>query len=243
MNEIKKKEYSSKDPRYLGLCEIFHPYMHGFNKNSDPMILGQFLVCCSKNFAIDSIDSDLYSDSDYLSEFDSEINSDSDSELEIEIEDFSPTSVSYVEFYNSAPPIQNLLQPYFTNYAIINEFEYLNILKSQMLKIYQTKQIFIDNLQHSLIKNYENIIKMPYYIKPEIFQKVYTKSDHCFAIIKTFWIRIVQRSWKRVYKERIRIKGLRMRPNSIIYYQTTNKWPDDCLYMPGIRHMILLPNV
>jgi hypothetical protein len=236
MNEIIQKEYSSKDPRYLGLCELFHPYMHGINKNSDPMILGNFIVCCSKNFAIDSIDSELYTYSDTDSEIDSEIDSDS------EIEDFSPTSVNYVEFYNSAPPIQNLLQPSFTNYAIINEFEYLNILKSHILKIYKTKQSFIENLNHNLIRNYENIIKNPDYIKPEIFQKVY-KDDQCYAIIKTMWIRIVQRSWKRVYKERIRIKGLRMKPQSIMYYQMTNRWPDNCLYMPSIKHMILLPNV
>jgi hypothetical protein len=38
--------------------------------------------------------------------------------------------------------------------------------------------------------------------KLDIAECVYLPSGHCVAISKTFWIRIIQRAWKKVYKQR-----------------------------------------
>jgi len=56
--------------------------------------------------------------------------------------------------------------------------------------------------KHPIIRNYKNIISKNNYIKPEIAQCIYFGDGTCIAIIKTFWIRLIQRKWKKVFKER-----------------------------------------
>lgn len=59
----------------------------------------------------------------------------------------------------------------------------------------------IHGFEHDLIRNYYNIVSnINNYIKPEIFQKIYLSGTECCAVLKTFWIRIIQRSWKRVFR-------------------------------------------
>jgi hypothetical protein len=52
------------------------------------------------------------------------------------------------------------------------------------------------------IRNYKNIIKNPNYIQLHIGQKNYLSGGECVCILKTFWISIFQRIWKRVYQRR-----------------------------------------
>ena len=59
----------------------------------------------------------------------------------------------------------------------------------------------IHGFEHDLIRNYYNIVcNIDNYIKPEIFQKIYLSGNECCAILKTFWIRIIQRTWKRIFR-------------------------------------------
>lgn len=80
---------------------------------------------------------------------------------------------------------------------IINDIcDYLN---SEYIHIIPSKK------RHPIIRNYRNIIEKPYYIRPEIGECIYLPTNECIAILKTFWIRIIQRNWRRVLKERIQI--------------------------------------
>jgi hypothetical protein len=54
---------------------------------------------------------------------------------------------------------------------------------------------------HPTIRNYHNIIKHSNYIKPEIGQYIILPTQEAIAILKTFWLRIIQKKWKKVYKE------------------------------------------
>jgi hypothetical protein len=96
-----------------------------------------------------------------------------------------------------------------------------------------------NNLKHDYIRNYYNIIKSSNYIKPEIGEIHYLRGDECICILKTFWIKIIQRAWKKIYKTRQQIFRLRCRPDSILYRQITGKFPNNCNFMPSIRGMLL----
>jgi hypothetical protein len=90
----------------------------------------------------------------------------------------------------------------------------------------------LNNLSHDLFPNYRQIVFTPNYVKPEIVECIYLQPDgHCIAILKTFWIKIIQRSWKNVLKKRNIIKksisGLR-------YRELTGKWPN----FPGLRGLL-----
>ena len=89
------------------------------------------------------------------------------------------------------------------------------------------------------MRNYHNIIKHPSYLNLQIGQIYYLKGDECVCVIKTIWLKLVQRSWKKIYKIRKEIKQLRFRPDSIMYRQFCGKWPQNCNYLPSIRGMLL----
>ena len=55
------------------------------------------------------------------------------------------------------------------------------------------------NTPHPFIRNYNKIIQRPYYIKPEIFELLTLTTGEHVCILKTFWIRIFQRMWRRKY--------------------------------------------
>lgn len=99
--------------------------------------------------------------------------------------------------------------------------------------------MFGPNKEHDIIRNYDNIVRnVHYHIKPEIALKVYLSGGECVAILKTFWIRIIQRAWKRVYLQRIAIHGRRMNIESLQHRMVTGRWPVNCLRMPGLYGLL-----
>lgn len=97
---------------------------------------------------------------------------------------------------------------------------------------------FIRNTQHNVYRNYRNIITSPEYFKPEIAMCIYLESQHCVAILKTFWIRLIQRKWKKVFAERQRVLKERCKLMSIKYREINGKWPNSCGYFPSLKGML-----
>ena len=94
------------------------------------------------------------------------------------------------------------------------------------------------NVKHSIIRNYQNIIARSDYIRPEIAECIVLPSQHTIAIIKTIWIKIIQRKWKKVYAERNRIMKTRMLYSSLKTREITGKWPASCNYLPTLYKML-----
>jgi hypothetical protein len=91
---------------------------------------------------------------------------------------------------------------------------------------------------HKTIRNYHNIIRRPDYIRPEIGECFELPTGEQIIIIKTIWIRIIQRKWKDVFANRQKIIKSRCCPSSISTRQVTGKWPRHCLVLPGIQGML-----
>jgi hypothetical protein len=92
--------------------------------------------------------------------------------------------------------------------------------------------------EHKFIRNYNNIITNRNYIKPEIGEKIYLPSGHCVCIIKTIWLKLVQRAWKKTYKNRINVIQKRCSIDSITTRLITGNWPENCRYLPNIRGIL-----
>ena len=122
---------------------------------------------------------------------------------------------------------------------IINLFKYIK----EMCKFYKTyyrRNFYNLYLGNKSIRNYNNIIKHSSYLDIEIGQIYYLKGGECVCIIKTFWIKIIQRAWKKIYQMRKKIYQQRNnRPDSIMYRQLTGKYLDKYSYIPSIRGMLL----
>jgi hypothetical protein len=117
--------------------------------------------------------------------------------------------------------------------------ELFYILKKRCEFYNKCYEVYYNNVKHNYIRNYNNIIKNSNYMKPEIGEKHYLSGDECVCVLKTFWLKIIQRAWKKLYKKRKQIFKLRCRPDSVLYRQLTGKFPDNCSYMPSIRGMLL----
>lgn len=75
-------------------------------------------------------------------------------------------------------------------------------------------------------------------LRTEIAECIILNSDHSVSILKTFWLRLIQRVWKKVYLERKNILKKRSNPRSIFYREIFGKWPDNCIRYPSLQGML-----
>jgi hypothetical protein len=91
---------------------------------------------------------------------------------------------------------------------------------------------------HPTIRNYHNIISRPNYIKPEIGEYIILPTQEAIAILKTVWLRIIQRKWKKVFAERQNIIKQRCYLPYLREREIYGKWPNLCNYLPGLKGML-----
>lgn len=89
---------------------------------------------------------------------------------------------------------------------------------------------------HSIVRNYLTMIEMDDYIKPEIMECIQLDSGHLVAILKTFWIRIIQRTWKKVFKQRQEMIQRWKHPDHLNYVRLHGRTQN---YMPSLVGMLL----
>lgn len=122
-------------------------------------------------------------------------------------------------------------------YKMNEFFKYVNHLTKFYKNYYRIK--FTDlRLPHNIIKNYDHIISHPNYLNLEIGKIYYLSGGECVCVVKTFWIKIVQRAWKKIFSKRKDILKLRHRPDALIYRKICGRWPDNCDFMPSVRGML-----
>lgn len=92
---------------------------------------------------------------------------------------------------------------------------------------------------HPWLRNYKNIVLNPDYIRPQIAECIYLSGDEKVAILKTFWLRIVQRAWKRLFRTRSLIRQQRQSIYSSVYKQIYGEWPKTCENMPHCRGILV----
>ena len=58
------------------------------------------------------------------------------------------------------------------------------------------------NRPHTVVRNYISIISSDTYFHPQIAQCIILPTQEMVAIIKTLWIKIIQRTWKKIFLQR-----------------------------------------
>lgn len=120
------------------------------------------------------------------------------------------------EFYENIKQVSSDIKHLTNMYT-----EYLNRLKYEMN---------INNL-HPIIRNYEKIIAHPKHYQIQIIQPVTVSigpnewDQYSTAVVKTHWIRLIQRRWRSVLKNRI---SLKRQPKNLKYRETTGRFPSKC---------------
>ena len=121
-----------------------------------------------------------------------------------------------------------------TNDDNTNDYDDTHISDVQQLYSNEYSSLITTNFPHKTIRNYHNIISRPDYIKPEIGECVELVTGEQIVIIKTIWLKIIQRKWKKVFAKRQLIIKYRTNPSSLSFRQLTGKWPEYCIHMPGL---------
>ena len=94
--------------------------------------------------------------------------------------------------------------------------------------------------KHDIIRNYRKIISKNDYIQPHIAEVIYLSSGECVAIIKTMWLRIIQRTWKRIFQQRKTVINKRLHVSALNFRELHGNWPNDCRFYPSINGMLRL---
>jgi hypothetical protein len=114
-------------------------------------------------------------------------------------------------------------------------------------KIKLLKHVYTNNLRHAspqyfgphpTIRNYRNIVLNPNYIKPEIGEYIILPTQEAIAILKTFWLRIIQKKWKKVFQERKNVIRQRCNLSNLSIREIRGRWHESCFNLPGLRGML-----
>lgn len=100
------------------------------------------------------------------------------------------------------------------------------------------KRIPDNMLNHVVICNYKDIVRSKRHLCPEIAKCIDLPGNECVAILKTFWIRIIQRTWKKIYKQRQYVIKKRLHVQSLIHREKTGCWPVVCAHVPSLQGML-----
>lgn len=76
---------------------------------------------------------------------------------------------------------------------------------------------------HPFIRNYSNIVHSENYIKIDIVKTEILNGREEVAYIKTFWIKIFQRKWKKEYKKRQKIIRTLSNPKYLLKREINGK--------------------
>lgn len=128
-----------------------------------------------------------------------------------------------------------------------DEYDSDNEMDDGIMTIYKSMRLLKHHYQnfhsynyptHPIIRNYSNIISRENYIRPEIGEYIILPTLEAVAILKTFWLRILQRTWKNVFKKRQNIINLRSRPSSLYIREITGNWELELVNLPGLHGML-----
>lgn len=72
----------------------------------------------------------------------------------------------------------------------------------------------------------------------EIAECFYLNEGFCVSILKTIWIKLIQRKWKNILKKRKNIIKKRCNLNTLKYREINGFWPRDCLNYPTLKGML-----
>lgn len=104
------------------------------------------------------------------------------------------------------------------------------IMNNHYLTFLRFKQLNMDYI------NYYKMTSNTLYL--EIAECIYLPSNHCISIIKTMWLKLIQRKWKYIYKERKLCISRRANPNALKHREIYGTWPNNCANYPQLKGML-----
>jgi len=122
---------------------------------------------------------------------------------------------------------------YYTHYNT-----YYNTTIQKLFKNIKKRYIYYNAIYNSELVQRNNTVARRNYIKPEIAECIILKGGEKVAILKTFWIRLIQRTWKNLCVQKKIIMQKRLHLQNILYWQQRGVWPESCRRFPKLCGML-----
>ena len=74
---------------------------------------------------------------------------------------------------------------------------------------------------------------------PELAECIILPTGERVCIIKTIWLKLIQRKWKYIYKKRMEVWNKRKSVKALIFREINGKWPNACNYYPNLKGMLV----
>jgi len=179
---------------------------------------------------------------DYSDTEDEDSDSDEEERFFARRHKFCKLSPVLCEIYNEkihGPPKDAGLN---SQYLVIREYK--SWCDVTLTRMHDTASVFNSNYKkdvkriapHSDIRNYAKIVTKKNYVRPEIAMCLTLPTGESVCVLKTFWLRIVQRTWKRIYK--LRMELIKKRKNPAALMKRGLGGGDWNKQMPGVRGML-----
>jgi hypothetical protein len=153
----------------------------------------------------------------------SDSDSESDSDEIDEIYDMdSEHNDNEKENYKYYIGIAKLIRPY--GYYLLT-----NSISSNMFFLYPFETIRNYLMEYSIIETYNPKVDI---LKLQMIDNIYT------VIKKTVWIRLIQRHWRKVLSDRMKIRIRRGQIYSQRHFEMTGKYPSELSRLPGLYGML-----
>tara|TARA_Y100000768_G_C23935705_1_gene662450 strand:- start:238 stop:756 length:519 start_codon:yes stop_codon:yes gene_type:complete len=136
------------------------------------------------------------------------------------------TIITLEEFYS---------YEYLNDIGILNECYQLWLLDNISIRLNNNIEY---SIYHPYIRNYINIITNDNYIKVDIAYVEELEGEEMVGYIKTYWLRLIQRKWKKIYKKRKEIIAKRNCIKSLNTRSLTGLWPKGLLRLPTLLGML-----
>ena len=91
-----------------------------------------------------------------------------------------------------------------------------------------------NNYSHPVIRNYNEILIKKHYISLEIIECVELEGGEQVAIYKTFWLRIIQRKWKRYCESKKKRVAALLQPYGLFMREIGSSRFNDARFQPKI---------
>lgn len=125
--------------------------------------------------------------------------------------------------YNS-----NLKYKYIVTWEIdLDEF-YNNEFQQLLNNMHVAYSTFYSYQENDDYSNYRKIIRNNKYFTINVIDEEELETMELVGTLKTCYISIFQRKWRKIFNERNKIKKLRMNPKNIMYRKQFGKWPIHC---------------
>ena len=101
---------------------------------------------------------------------------------------------------------------------IFYDFYEYNLLQQyvEILRCRYARYITTLNQDHPVIRNYKHVLVKKEYVSFEIIELVELEGGEHVGIYKTFWLRIIQRKWKKYYHRKMQMVRKLLKPRGMV---------------------------